>query len=127
MSTLNKMRSDTPTVETTRPIIHPDTDILETDNAVLLVADVPGIDEKSVEITIDKNTLTIYGKNETGRPEGLNLCYAECEPRDFQRIFTLGNNMDTNNIEAVVKNGVLRLTIPKTTPAQTRKITVRGE
>ena len=104
----------------------PRADIYETDNELMAVVDMPGVDKDSVEITLEKNILTINGFVEAEQPENYNLAYAEYEIGDFQRSFTLSNEIDFEKIEAVVKDGVLRLRLPKVGPAQTKKIAIKA-
>ena len=103
----------------------PRVDIYETNEALVAVADMPGIDKDSVEITLEKNVLTINGYVEQAQPDNFNLAYAEYETGDYQRSFTLSNEIDLEKIEAVVKDGVLRLHLPKIGPAKTRKIAIK--
>jgi HSP20 family molecular chaperone IbpA len=70
--------------------------------------------------------LTINGYVELEQPEGLNLAYAEYQVGDYQRAFTLSDQIDREGIEAVVKDGVLRLYLPKVTEAQRRKIAIKA-
>ena len=104
----------------------PRADIYETSDNIVVVTDMPGIDENSVDITLEKNVLTISGYVEPEAPENLSLAFAEYEVGDYQRSFTLSNQIDQANIEATVKNGVLRLHLPKAGPAKARKIEVRA-
>ena len=101
----------------------PHADIYETNEAIILVTDMPGVDEKSLDIMLENDVLTINGYVETVHPEGYGLAYAEYRVGDYQRSFTLSNKIDRNKIEATVKDGVLRLHLPKAEPS-TRKITV---
>ncbi len=103
----------------------PAVDIFETKEAIVLTADMPGVDEKSVDITLDKNMLTLTGN--VGAPEfdGYKPAYVEYETGDYQRSFTLSNEIDTDRIEANVKNGVLRLTLPKAESTRSKKIDVK--
>lgn len=104
----------------------PRSDIYELDNQIVIVADVPGVDEKSIEITLDKNILTIDAQVETAIPQGYSLNLAEYEVGDFQRSFRLSNEIDRTKIQAKVKNGVLRLYLPKAKEALARKISVKA-
>lgn len=105
----------------------PPVDIVEEKDNLFLVADMPGVDENSVDITLDKNVLTIYGTVEPEMPENHRLVSAEYGIGDYQRTFTLSDEIDREKIEATVKNGVLRLTLPKAQTAKTRKIPVKAE
>jgi len=104
----------------------PRADIYETDEEIVVVADMPGVDENSVDITLEKNVLTINGYVEPEPPEAHSLSYAEYEVGDYQRSFTLSNYIDQNNIRATVKNGVIELRLPKAGPAKAKKITVKA-
>lgn len=104
----------------------PRADIYETDEAITVVADVPGVDENSVDITLENNVLTINGFVEPEQPDGHSLAYAEYQVGDYQRAFTLSDQIDRDGIEAVVKDGVLRLYLPKITEVKKRKIAIRA-
>ena len=104
----------------------PRADVYETDEGITVVADMPGVDENSVDITLEQNVLTINGYVELEQPEGLNLAYAEYQVGDYQRAFTLSDQIDREGIEAMVKDGVLRLYLPKVTEAQRRKIAIKA-
>lgn len=108
------------------PVYIPRADIFETENQVTVIADMPGVDENSVDITLEKNTLTIRGFVEPETFENYTLSYAEYGVGDYERSFVLSNEIDRNKIEASVKNGVLRLVLPKMEEAQTRKIKVKA-
>lgn len=104
----------------------PRADIYETDEAITVVADMPGADENSVDITLENNVLTINSYVEPQQPEGHSLAYAEYQVGDYQRAFTLSDQIDRDGIEAVVKDGVLRLYLPKITEAKKRKIAIKA-
>ena len=101
----------------------PQTDIYETDDAIYVVCDVPGVAEDSIDITLENNVLTINGYVHAHRPDGYQLSYAEYRVGDYQRRFTLSDEIDKDGIEASLKDGVLRLRLPKAKPAS-RKIKV---
>lgn len=103
----------------------PRTDIYETEDDIILLTDIPGISSDNLDIKLEKNVLTINGYNELENLEGYQLAFQEYEPGDYQRSFTLSNEIDQEKIEASVKNGVLRLTLPKAGPAKTKKISVK--
>jgi HSP20 family protein len=99
-------------------------DIYEQDDETVLVADMPGVDEDSVDITLEKNVLTIKGYVEE-MMEGYGLAYSEYGVGDYERTFALSDEVDRNKIQASMKEGVLRLVLPKAEEARTRKITVK--
>lgn len=104
----------------------PRTDIYETDGEILLVADIPGADESRVDITLEKNILTINATVDAGRFEDRHLAYQEYGLGDFQRSFALIDEIDREKIEAVVKDGVLTLHLPKSPAARSRRIAVKA-
>lgn len=104
----------------------PRTDIYETAEAIIVLADMPGVNENSVDITLEKNVLSLNGYVEFSPPDDFDLVYAEYEVGDYQRTFTLSDEIDRENIEASVKDGVLRLYLPKAGPAKTRRIPVKA-
>lgn len=103
----------------------PRVDIYETNDSIFLVADMPGVDEESVDITLEKNVLTIDGYVEAEAPEEYRLAYAEYRVGDYQRRFTLSDQIDRDGIEATMKDGVLHLHLPKAEP-RTKKIAVKS-
>lgn len=110
-----------------RKVYVPKADIIETGEAMVLYADMPGTDEKSVEVTVEKNVLTITGTVNPREIEGRSIYYAEYDVGDYERAFTISDEVDRDRIDAVVKNGVLKLTLHKTPQVEARKITVRTE
>jgi len=103
----------------------PRSDIYETDGEIIVVADVPGASDKTVDITLEKNILSINAFVEPVRSGGYTLAYAEYDEGDYERSFQLSDEIDREKIEATVSNGVLRLRLPKARAARTRKISVR--
>lgn len=107
-----------------RPVFTPQVDIWETENAVVLEADMPGVDENSVDVELERNELTIRGTTTLQTPEGYASSYQEYTSGSFERTFTLGTAIDRGKIKATVKDGVLHLELPKAEDAQPRRITV---
>lgn len=104
----------------------PAVDIIESENAVDLVIDVPGVAENSVDLTIEKNVLTVSAVPADGVIAGKKLMYAEYGIGEYRRSFALAEEVDQEHISASLKNGVLRVKLPKSAPV-TRKISVSGE
>ena len=75
-------------------IYHPLTDIVETDQGVSMMLEMPGVAADAVEITLENRVLTIRGKVEPMRPENLELAYAEYGEGDFEKAFTLSEDFD---------------------------------
>jgi HSP20 family protein len=106
----------------------PRVDISETDNAISVHAELPGIDKKDVKITVnDGNILTISGeKKREEKSENLEKNYMRIERSygSFARSFTLPENVAAENINAAFENGVLNITIPKKEPAKPKELEV---
>jgi len=104
----------------------PRADIYEAEEQIVVVVDVPGADEKSIDVTLDKSILTINANVAPVEPEGYALTYAEYEVGDYQRSFKLSGEIDRDKIQAMIRDGVLRLYLPKAAAAQARKISVKA-
>ena len=110
----------------TRRCYVPKVDIYETDESVILLADMPGVSRDSIDITLEKNILTIAGYLDDSSREGFGLAYSEYNEGDYERTFALSDEVDRNKIEAAMKHGVLKLTLPKAEEMKARKITVKA-
>jgi HSP20 family molecular chaperone IbpA len=115
-------------VERTRAkrVYTPPVDIIEQKEYIILLADMPGVDENSVKVTLDKDMLTIHGGVEPEVHKNHRLVISEYGIGDYKRTFALSNEIDREKIKASMKDGVLRLTLPKAATARTRKIPVTG-
>lgn len=102
----------------------PATDIIETDEAIILLSDMPGVHEKAVDITLENNLLTIQGCVNQEQSKDRQLVYSEYEVGDYYRSFTLSDTVDRDGITAELKNGVLKLTLLKAEKAKARQIKV---
>lgn len=103
----------------------PSVDIYENEEAIILTADMPGVNNESVDIHLEDSTLRIQGH--VARGKIANPLVEEYRIGDYIRTFTLSNLIDQENIQASMKNGVLRLELPKSEAAKPRKITVKTE
>lgn len=109
-----------------RSVYSPRADVYETGDAIVVVADMPGVDESGVSITLEKNVLTVRGDVAVPARNGHRLVYSEWEDGDYERSFVLSEGVDRDGIAATVKSGVLRLTLPKARQAMARKIPVKA-
>ncbi len=103
----------------------PRVDIYETKDSIFFIADMPGVDEKTVDVELEKNTLTILGRVENGTLKDHSLLLSEYEVGDYERAFTLSYEIDRENIEATVKNGILRLELPKSEKIKPKRIMIK--
>jgi HSP20 family molecular chaperone IbpA len=105
-------------------IFVPTTDIFETEHALTLVAEMPGVDKDRVDVSVEDGVLTIQGQLDFSKYEGLRPVYTEYNIGHYRRIFTLSNRIDQNSISAEMKDGVLTLVLPKAEEAKPRRISV---
>lgn len=103
----------------------PRADIYETDENVVVTVDMPGASEETIDISLEKNILTINAVSTHGAPDGYALAFAEFEAGDYERSFRLTDRIDREAIEAVYQDGVLKLILPKAEEAKARKISVK--
>jgi HSP20 family protein len=104
----------------------PRVDIYETNDAMILIADMPGVTPDTLDITLERGVLTLNGYVDVQAPENYALAYAEYQVGDYVRSFNLSNQINQEAIEAKLKNGVLHLHLPKEKPT-TRKIAVSNQ
>ncbi len=115
------------TIERTKSgkVFIPPVDIYESENDIFLFADMPGVDPKTIDITVENNVLTINAEVFDRQPEGFELVCCEYETGDYQRSFTLSDTIDQNKIEAKYENGVLKVRLPKAEKVKPKKIEVK--
>ncbi len=104
--------------------LRPLTDIHETKQGVTLYMDLPGVSKETLDIDVDKNVLSIKGAVNLHTPVELSPSYMELHSGVFERRFTLGDELDSEKIEASLKNGELSLFIPHLEQHQPRKIEI---
>jgi HSP20 family molecular chaperone IbpA len=78
-----------------------------------------------VDVTLERRVLTIRGRSATGDHAGYQRVYSEYADGDYERVFTLSENIDRDRIEATLKDGVLNLVLPKAESARARKIELK--
>ena len=108
-----------------RPVFVPRADIYETQDNIVLLVDMPGVAPEGVDITLEKRTLAIRGYAADQQHQTYRQIYTEFSAGDYERLFTLSEDIDRDGIEASQKNGVLRLVLPKAAPAKARKIQLK--
>jgi HSP20 family protein len=100
------------------------TDIYETDDALTVVMEIPGVERKDVEVNIENDVLRVEGRIDFAKYEGLEPLYTEYNVGHFARSFTVSNKIDQQQISAQVDDGVLTLTLKKAKDAIRRKIAI---
>jgi HSP20 family molecular chaperone IbpA len=113
--------------ETTRPghVFTPAVDIFETEAAITVLADMPGVKAEGVTIDLRENVLSLDGTVSAIESEKEQVLVHEYDTGSFHREFRLSNLIDQTKIDAAMEDGVLRLTLPKAEAAKPRKIEVR--
>ncbi len=106
------------------PVFVPAVDILENEKELIVLADMPGVDSKNVDIDLRDNQLTIIGRIDEIEDEKEVSLYKEFHWGDYYRMFTLSDVIDQGKITAKMENGVLRLVLPKAEKAKPQKIAV---
>lgn len=129
--TVVKTKSDQNAIEKSekpafpRRTIAPNVDIYETSDSIVVVANMPGVSERDINVTLEKDQLTIDGEVAVESIDGYRQVYGEQCIRNYRRRFTLSDQVDRDAIEATLKNGVLTLKLSKMPIAKSRQITVQ--
>jgi HSP20 family protein len=100
----------------------PHTDVYETEDALTVVMEMPGVDRKDVEIELKEDVLRIEGRIDFSKYGGMEPVYTEYNVGHFARSFALSDTVDQENIGAQLEDGVLTLTLPKVAEAKPRRI-----
>jgi HSP20 family molecular chaperone IbpA len=109
-----------------RPAFQPRTDIYETQDSIVVLADMPGVGPDGVDITLERRELTIRGRVPARDHDRYRQVYAEYGQADYERVFTVSDDIDRDRIKATQKDGVLILVLPKAEQARSRKIAIQS-
>jgi HSP20 family protein len=101
-------------------------DIFEDSDGITLIADMPGVSKERLTVRIDADTLVLEGQAQFELPEQSEALYADVRSSSYRRNFVLSRELDTEKIEAQLKEGVLRVRVPKRAELRPRKIEVQG-
>lgn len=114
--------------ESTRPgaVFRPDIDILEDRDGYVVYADLPGVDDKSVDVRLDRGTLTLDARLATVPESGWSPIHAEYRIGSYHREFRISEDIDTSGVTAKMQNGVLELVLPKSANRRPRAIQVQA-
>ncbi len=134
MSTMNESREiearEKQELETegTRPGVafRPDVDILEREDAFVIHADLPGADEDSVDIRLDKGVLTLDARPAKQFEADHGALHLEYRTGDYHREFRISEKVDPAGVKGTMKDGVLELVLPKSAQHQPRRVEVRA-
>jgi len=102
----------------------PYADIYETDEALSVVMEMPGVEKKDIDVALENDVLRVSGRIDFTKYEDMEPVYTEYNIGHYTRSFTLSNKIDQDKISAQVDDGVLTLTLPKAQEAQPRRISI---
>ena len=105
--------------------LFPPVDIFEDEAGITLTADLPGVSKDQLGVKVNGDNLLIEGAVSIPAPQGMELLYAEIRGSYYRRSFTLSRELDATKIEANLRDGVLKLRIPKAEEAKPRRIEVK--
>ena len=103
----------------------PSTDIYETDEALHVVMEVPGVDRKDIDIKVEEDALKVEARIDPSKYEGMEPLYTEYNVGHFARSFALSDKIDQQQIAATLADGILTLTLRKVQQVQPRRIEVK--
>ena len=105
---------------------YPKVNVYEYDDKVGIVAEIPGLDKKQLEVSVEEGVLTISGdKHSAFENDGATVLRRELKQSSFKRQFELGELLDGENIKASFKDGILSVSVPKIEPEKPKKHTVK--
>jgi HSP20 family protein len=124
---VQKKRELEKTEETTIParVFLPTADIYETQDALTVVLEMPGVEKSNVDVRVEDGILEVEGRLDLSKYQGLQPLYTEYNIGHYSRSFQLSSRIDQNKIGAELKDGVLSLTLPKVEEAKPRSIEVK--
>ena len=102
----------------------PVADIFETDHALKVVVEMPGVAKENVDVGVENDVLTITGRIELSKYEGLQPVYTEYNIGNYSRSFQISSKIDQDGIKAELKEGVMTVVLPKSEKAKARKISI---
>lgn len=113
------------TEESREAALMPPVDVIEDSAGITLYADLPGVTREALHVRVEDETLFIEGDLGLKIPEGMESSHAEVSMPRYRRLFKLSKELDSENVSAELKQGVLKLRIPKAAHAQPKRIQVR--
>lgn len=108
------------------PVFRPDVDVLERPDGYVIYADLPGVDDRSVEVRLEKGTLTLEAQLATSLESSWTPLHTEYRFGSYHREFRVSEGIDANAVSGTMRNGVLELHLPKTAQSQPKAIRVQA-
>lgn len=109
------------------PSLAPPTDIHQTQNGIVMFLDIPGADPESVDVRMQDRLLSIVARSTLTPPAGYSLAHSEQPSGNYAREFAISEDIEEERIDAILKDGVLRLNLPKTAKSSIKQIPVSLE
>jgi len=106
-------------------LVHPAVDVFENETSYVLTIEVPGATKEDVDLTLEKSVLSISASANACIPEGYSPVSGDCSARRYQRAFRLSDDVDQSGIDASVKDGLLKVVLPKSVAAKSQKLEVK--
>ncbi|MFC4308729.1 Hsp20/alpha crystallin family protein [Steroidobacter flavus] len=119
-------RKENSTGDWQREVIRPAVDIFENANGITLKADMPGVSKERLEIRVEGNNLRVEGTIGIEAQSEMSALYADLRATTYRRSFAIGNELETEKIDASLADGVLTLRIPKRAELRPRRIEIKG-
>jgi len=114
-----------PLTQQEQPALRPAVDVHENDDVIILYAELPGVSQDNLNVTIDNGNLQLEAKASIDTPSEMDVVYAEFQTPNYRRSFTLSNELDIDHIDAKLSHGILQLTIPKKETIKPKKVEVK--
>jgi len=118
--------SANPSAARPEPTLMPPVDIVEDANGITVTADLPGVDPDDLVIRVEGRSLTLEAPLRLGEADAVSFVYSEVRASRYRRSFELSGELDTGAIQADLRDGVLKLRLPKSERAKPRRIEVRA-
>lgn len=114
--------------ESTRPglVFRPDVDILEDPDSFVIYADLPGVDDRTIDVRLERGMLSLDARLATPPEEGWSPLHAEYRLGGYHREFRVSEDIDPTGVSARMRNGVLELRLPKSEARRPRSIPVKA-
>lgn len=112
-------------LERTQPVMRPPVDIFEHDDGITLILDMPGVSKDRLDVRVERDRLLVEGELQIDVPKEMESHYADIRATHYERTFSLsGEQLDTDTVKAELKDGVLRIDIPRREELKPKKIQV---
>jgi HSP20 family protein len=109
------------------PALRPPVDIFEDQDGLTLLADLPGVSKERLDVRVERDTLVVEGDLQIALPQEMQAVYADIRSTHYERRFALSDELETEKIEASLKDGVLTVRIPKRAESKPRRIEIRAQ